>query len=393
MSDHALLSPSSASRWLKCTPSARFETEFPNSESQAAAEGTLAHKLSELTMQHKLDLITKSKYQVELKSIQKHPLFDSSMLRYCADFATHILEKYYPVANKGGKIFLEKRVDLTAWVPEAFGTVDIQIIGDDMLEIIDLKYGKGVLVSAQDNAQMKIYALGVLKEWDAIYSIKRVRMTIYQPRLDNIVTTEMTVEDLYQWAESTLKPTALLAFEGGGEYVAGSHCRFCRAQGICRAAATENLKMAKHDFAKPNRLDPEDVSDILDRADPFLKWIKAVTDHAQAEALKGVKWPGYKLVEGRSNRIYKDEILVESKLRGLGFKEDAYIKKKLLGIGDMEASLSSAVFEKHILPLLIKPQGAPTLVPITDGRAELNSAASAAKDFKGHTDDEVDEWG
>ena len=250
------------------------------------------------------------------------------------------------------------------------------------MNIIDLKYGKGVNVSCENNKQMMLYALGGLRDFDFMYSIDTVCMTIYQPRMDNISTFEMSVNDLQAWAENTLKPLAKLAFEGLGDFKVGDHCRFCRAKAVCKANANENLELAKYDFAESILLNDTEVADILSRASAFKAWITSVEDMALTEAVeKGKNWPGYKLVEGRSNRVYSDEDKVATALVREGFNEDQIYTKKILGITAMEKTITKKVFESVLGELIIKPAGKPTLVIESDKRSAWNSAESAKNDF------------
>lgn len=227
-----------------------------------------------------------------------------------------------------------------------------------------------------------LYALGALKEFIFAYDIDAVRMTIFQPRIDNFSTFEVSVDDLLTWAEVDLKPKAKLAFAGEGEFSPGSHCQFCKAKAVCKANADYNLELAKYDFAVPELLTDEEVSDILERSSNFTSWLKSVSEYALSEAvLNGKKWPGFKLVEGRSNRTYSDEIAVATRLTEKGFAEDLIYKRELLGITAMEKVIGKKEFALHLNDLIIKPQGKPTLAPAGDKREELNSVDAAQKEF------------
>lgn len=385
MSAHAVLSPSGAHRWLSCTRSARLEQQFPDKAGKVAEEGTLAHSLGELILKYKLKRISKQIYQRDLKKIEANELFDHGMMEHAESYSVFVLERFYEAQShtKDAVIYLEHKLDLREYVEEGFGTGDCVIIADGTMEIIDLKYGKGVLVSAENNKQMMLYALGALKDFDFVYDIDTVRMTIFQPRIDNFSSYEIKVVDLLTWAEVDLKPKAKLAFAGEGEFVPGTHCQFCKAKALCKANADYNLELARHDFAVPELLSDEDISDILERADLFTKWLKGVLDHALSEAvLNGKKWPGFKLVEGRSNRAYSDQSLVATKLLEAGFvKEIIYKDPELHGITEMTKRLGKKTFETLLTDLIIKPQGKPTLAPLSDKREELNSVDAAQKDF------------
>jgi hypothetical protein len=384
MGNHAVLSPSSASRWIACTPSARLELNFPDNSGLAASEGTLAHSLGELLIKHKLKKIQNREFTKQLKAIQGDKQYENAMYDYADDYAVFVLEQFAEAQahTKDAVIYLEQKLNLTDYVPEGFGTGDAGIIADKWLTLIDLKYGKGVPVSAEENKQMMLYALGALREYDFVYDIPMVRLIIYQPRLYNISTYEISVKELREWAETELKPRAALAFKGQGDFNPGSHCRFCKAKAVCKANADYNLEIAKHEFAEAVLLTDEDISDILNRADDFTKWISSVKEHALVEAVNnGKKWPDYKLVEGRSNRTYVDETKVADTLIKNGFPEKEIYTKKLLGITAMEKAITKPTFNSLLNTLVIKPAGKPTLVPQSDKRAEYNSVDAALLDF------------
>lgn len=383
MADHALLSPSSASKWLNCGPSARFELDYPDKESEFAKEGTLAHSLGELMINYKSSRITKQKFEVEIKKIKRNPLYDAAMHGHAEDYAAFVMEVYYALVAKFGSanMFIEKRLDLTDYIPESFGTSDVVLIASKTLALIDLKYGKGVEVSAIDNSQLKIYALGALNDYDMIYDIANVSVTIYQPRLDNISTWEISAEELRAWGVGVLRPSAEMAFAGDGEFTPGKHCQFCRGKAMCKANAAFNLEIAKHDFKAATKLTPDEVADILDRALPFKNWIKAVEEHALVQAKSGTKWPHYKLVEGKSSRVYLDEPKIIDVLIEAGYTRADITVTKLLSITNLETVVSKTDVNDHLEALIIKPKGAPTLVPESDKRPAISSAQSAADDF------------
>lgn len=384
MSAHAVLSPSGAERWLNCTPSVRLEEQFPDNAGQAAAEGTLAHSLGELLLRKELKLIKKYQFEKQLAEIKQNELYDNSMLDHCEDYRDFVMERYYDAQSrtKDAMIFLEQKIDLTEYMPEGFGTTDANIIADHILDVVDLKYGKGVPVSAENNKQMMVYALGALLAFDYMFDIKVIRMTIYQPRIDNISTWEISVKDLRTWAETELKPRAKLAFAGEGEFKPGSHCRFCKARGACKVNAEFNLQLAKHEFKEPTLLTDEEISDILDRSKTFENWLNGVEAYALDQAVNhGKKWPGYKVVEGRSNRKYSNEESVAKLLTGKGYKEETIYEKSILGIGKMEKALGKDVFNSLLSPLIIKPAGKPALAPLSDKRAEYHSNEAAKIEF------------
>lgn len=381
---HALLSPSGASRWLVCTPSARLEEQFPDNAGEAAQEGTLAHELSEELTRFKMNWITKKDYQKSLKRIQKDILYKPEMLGHAEDYAVHVIEKFVEAQThtKDAVMFLEQKLDVTQYVPEGYGTVDNVIIADSVMEITDLKYGKGVPVSSENNRQMMLYALGALSEYSIGYDIDRIRMTIFQPRIDNTSTWEISVTDLVKWAQDELAPKAKQAFEGQGDFIPGNHCLFCRARAVCKANADHQLEVARYEFKDENLLNDDEIADILSRASSFQKWLKAVAHYALSQAVnKDKHWPGFKLVEGKSNRKYSDTDKVAETLKAAGFKEEVIFKKELYGITAMTGLITKKTFEALLTPLLVKPPGKPALVSLDDKRPALDSHEAAKLDF------------
>src|SRR5690606_12357001 len=374
---HALLSPSSASRWLACTPSARLETKFKDKTSSYAEEGTTAHALAEAIIKYEHGLIKKREYNKLRKEVEATEWYNEEMEEFCQAYADHITE----ITPEGATLIVEERVDMTNDVKGGFGTADAIILHDGTLYFRDLKYGKGVPVYSDNNPQLKLYALGALNDFGYIFDVKWVNVGIFQPRLDNISVYEYSVEELTEWAETELKPKVDLAYAGKGEYVAGSHCMFCKAKATCRAFSEYNLSIAQEQFDDPALLTDEEVVEILEKKPIFEKWIKAVAEYALEEAIAGKKWPGMKVVEGRSNRVYKDENKVEATLKKAGFT-NIYTPAKLLGITALAKELGKTKFAELVEPLLDKPEGKPTLVPESDKRPEFNSAETDFKDIE-----------
>lgn len=367
---HALLSASSAHRWTNCAPSARLEQNFDDKETEAAAEGTAAHALCE----HKLRRM--------LKMRSKKPLsqYDSDeMDGYTDDYVQFVREAIAETKQycKDPMVLIEQRLDFSCYVPEGFGTGDCLIVADKLLHIIDFKYGQGIVVESENNPQMMLYALGALRLFDHIYDIDTVSMTIFQPRRENISTWTITVDELMEWAENTLKPKAELAFSGEGEYAVGTWCTFCKAAVKCRARAEAKLELAKYEFKLPPLLSDEEIEDILLKLDDLQKWAKDIFAYAQDAAINhGKQWCGYKLVAARSNRKYTDENAVAQAAIKAGYK-DIY-KKSLITITEMEKLMGKKTFAEVLGGLVVKPQGKPTLVPASDKRAALN--VTGAKD-------------
>lgn len=378
MRKHALLSASGAKRWLSCPPSARLEENYADSTSSYAEEGTRAHTLAEARIRHDMLGVIDTK---ALKRIWKKVAPDTEMEEMTELYQDIITEKFAAAKakTKDAMLLVEEKLDFSHIVPDGFGTGDIIIIADGTLEVIDLKYGKGVPVYAEENPQTRLYGVGALNKFGFLYDIQEVAMTIVQPRLDNVSTETLSVEELTSWSEDYVKPRALLADQGEGEFCAGEHCRFCKAKAICRARAEEALSIAQHEFAKPPVLEDEEIPDILMVLDKAEAWIKDIRDYAHTKALSGAKWRGFKLVEGRSNRCYIDEEIVADKLKTEGYNENQIYNKKLKGITDMEKLVGKKNFPEVLGEFVIKPKGKLTLVPDTDKREEVNSAVS---DFK-----------
>lgn len=382
--DHAVLSASGASRWMACTPSAMMEKDIPDQSSEFAQEGTAAHELSEIFLAYEIGDIAKATRTRRLNKFKKeNEYYSQEMEDYVQQYVDVVVEKVNEAKarSQDAVILLEQRLDFSEWVPSGFGTGDVVIISDGLLEVIDLKYGKGVAVSAVGNPQLKLYGLGAFNQFDMLYDIDSVSMTIVQPRLDSISTETMEASKLVFWAENEVKPKADLAWDGEGEFVPGDHCRFCKIRATCRARADENLKLAQHDFAKPAELNLNEIGQILFKADELKKWAEDVKKYAQDQAVNHeVQVPGWKVVEGRSNRKYTDDEAVLEKLKP-GYELDRVAPRKLLGITAMEKEIGKKIFASALEGLVIKPEGKPTLVPESDKRTALNSNASAQEDF------------
>lgn len=372
MSNHAILSASGAHRWMNCTPSARLEREFADNSGEAAAEGSAAHALAE----HKL------RKALRLRSKRPVSQYDSDeMEAYTDDYVDFVLETIEGLKQtcSDPAILIEQRLNFSRFVPDGFGTGDCVVIGDRSLHIIDLKYGQGVLVHAEDNPQMKLYALGALDLFDGIYDISEVSMTIYQPRRENVSTYTVFKESLYQWAEEILVPTAKQAFDGSGEYRCGEWCQFCRAAVKCRARAEEKLNLARFEFSLPPILTDDDIESILAKLDDLTAWANDIKSYALEAALNhGKHWCGFKLVEGRSNRKYRDEEAVAEAARAAGYRD--IFRQSLITLTEMEKLMGKPRFSEILGQFIEKPQGKPSLVPITDKRPDINT--SAKQDFK-----------
>ena len=372
MGNHAILSASSSHRWLHCLPSARLELEFENTNGEAAKEGTAAHALSE----HKL--------KKALRIRRKRPTseYDSDEMEECTDAYVDFIMEQVELARKSCTdpiVLIEQRLDFSCYVPDGFGTGDCVIISDDRLHIVDFKYGMGVLVDAEDNPQMKLYALGAIEIYDSLYDIKEISTTIFQPRRENVSTWTVPVEELKAWAEEELKPKAAKAYQGEGEYMPGSWCTFCRASSRCRARADENLKLAQMEFKMPPLLTDSEIEEVLTILPDLTKWANEITAYATDAAVNhGKEWHGFKVVEGRSVRKYKDENAVAEKAVISGYK-DIY-RKSLIPMTEMQKLMGKTKFEEILGNLIYKPPGKPTLVPKSDKRPAMN-VADAKNEF------------
>jgi len=379
MGEHAILSASGAHRWLHCPPSALLEHELPESTSEAADEGTAAHDMAavkltrELIRRGETPLLADGERYRTKRTASKYD--GPEMERHTDDyvqFITEILDEIKKT-RRDFIVLVEHRLDYSRYVPEGFGTADCVIVADGTLHVVDFKYGRGVMVEAEGNPQMRLYALGALDEFDFLYDVEQVSMTIYQPRREHYDTECLTVKELEDWAKHTLKPAAELAIKGKGEFTSGGWCKFCKIGPTCRARAEANLELAKHDFAKPAELDRDEIADVLRQVDELADWAGSVKRYALQLALEGETWPGFKVVEGRSIRRITDEAQFIAEAVGHGLQKDVYLgEPKLRGITDIEKALGKGVFNAYFGKLITKPQGAPALVPETDKRPALN---------------------
>ena len=363
---HAVLSASSSERWLNCPPSARLCEAYEDKGSDYAAEGTDAHALCEFRLKQALGIPADD-------PIENLSWYNEEMEDCAAGYAAYVSELLETAKQTCADpvVMIEQRVDFSRWVKEGFGTADCIIIADGVLNICDYKNGQGCLVLAERNPQMMLYALGALEIFDGIYDIDTVRMTIYQPRKSNISVYEMDKADLYEWANSELTQKAQLAYEGQGSFSCGEWCRFCKAKAECRERAEANLALARYEFQTPALLADEEIADILGKVDALTAWASDVKEYALQQAISGTAFPGWKLVEGRSNRKYTSEAAVAAAVEGAGFNP---YEKKLLGITAMQKLLGKSRFEELLAPYIEKPQGRPTLVRSSDKRPEWNTA-------------------
>lgn len=363
MSNHALLSPSSSHRWLQCTPSAMLEAEFENKTSSAAEEGTAAHELCEY----------KLKQALCIKSTQPVSSYHcEEMEQHTDDYVEFVLEQL-EIAKQQCKdpiVLIEQRVNFSQYVPDGYGTADCIVVSDEKLHIIDFKYGLGVLVDAEENSQMKCYALGALSLFENLYNFSEISMTIFQPRRENISTWTIPVDELLHWAENELKPKAEMAAKGEGEYLPGDWCNFCKAKVKCRARAEEQLKVAQKEFKLPPLLNDKEIEEVLSIIPNLIKWANDVMAYASNSAInQGKVWNGFKVVSGRATRKYKDEEKVAEVAKENGY-EDIY-RQSIITLTEMQKLMGKKQFEELLGDLIIKPSGKPTLVPNSDKRKAI----------------------
>lgn len=369
---HALLSPSSSHRWLNCTPSARLEEPYESTGSAAEEEGTVAHELAEYAMEkylagEYLPLLDELPVPDEIRS---NKYYSSEMEHYITDYVCYVCDIYE--LEEGAKMGIERKFDLTAYVPYCFGSCDCDIVGETVLDIIDLKYGKGVRVDADGNSQLMMYAVGALISLDPRRraKIEKVRMHIAQVRLGNYSVFEMSARDLAHWAIHVLRPAAEKAWAGQGETKVGKHCRFCKFKAQCRAQK-DALVNEFETYGDTKALTLDEIGDILGKADMFTDWLASVRAFAMQAATRGEKIKGWKLVEGRSVRVINDTETAIERLKALGFSTEDVTNRKLKGIGDLERLIGKKPLAAALDGLIVKPKGLPTLAPESDRREEL----------------------
>ena len=379
---HALLSASGAHRWMNCTPSAVLESQFPDTASEAAKEGTLAHEMAEAKLQHLFNTqdYRKAKLTRTLNKIKKDELYQSEMDGYTDDYVAYV-RKSAMEFEKSPYIAIEKRLDLTAYIPDGFGTADCVMIGERTLHIIDLKYGKGVPVSAENNEQLMIYALGALEAYKMLFAIDKVKVSIVQPRIDNTNSSEFTVKELMEFGDK-VKHYADIAIKGDGEQSPGDWCRFCRARQQCRARADKNIELAFEIGKKPPLITNEEVGEYLRKGEDVAKWLSELQDYALAECLAGRDVDGYKAVEGRGSRTWTDMDAAFEAIIEEGTNEAMLYERKPLSLAQVEKLMGKAHFEDVAGEYVIKNPGKPTLVPSTDKRQAITNKITANEAFK-----------
>ncbi len=392
---HALLSASGAKKWMNCTASARLEEKLPDEESEFAAEGTLAHNICEL----KLAKIFTDKnmsdktYKSRLNKFMKEPLYQKEMDGYTDQYVDYVTGIAYGFPE-APTVAIERRLDYSDWAPEGFGTGDCILIYGTELHIVDFKYGKGKEVSAVENPQMKCYGLGAIKEFGMIYPIGTVTLHIVQPRINNVSSWSISRQELLDWGENTLKPTAQKAFAGEGECVPGPWCddNFCKLRFNCRARADKYLALM--DTAVNTQaggtvmnlspqLSNEEVGSILKEAQFLASWVKKLEAYAEKEILAGKEIPGWKLVEGRSNRTITDQLQAFTALQSAGYDEALLYERVPLTLTKLEALITKEHKDTILAKYITKPQGKPTLAPADDKRPAMQMQITAQEAFGG----------
>ena len=380
---HAKLSSSASKRWLGCPGSVKLSEHYPNGSSIYADEGTIAHGVAEGMISKDAKLV--QKYEVEAaKFYGEHPELNGTFLEMkmiLQPYVDYVFEEYAAQVHEDGaaQLMTEERVDLTEYIPGGFGTSDVVILRQGRLHIIDLKYGKGVAVSAEDNPQLKLYALGTLARFDMLYDIEDVVMTIYQPRLDNVSTDTIKAKDLYAWGEEVIKPGAQLALSEDAPVHAGDWCQFCPARYDCKERARDAMELQK--YLGQMVLSPEEIAEILGKIDRLTEFAEDIKDSALTKALDGEEIPGWKVVEGRSIRKYvgsEEEIVRQCE--GAGYDQALLYERKLLTITNMEKLMGKKQFAEVLGAYVEKPEGKPTLAPESDKRPAITNN-SAAEDF------------
>jgi hypothetical protein len=370
---HAYLSASASHRWLLCPPSAKLCAEEPDYGSEYAMQGTCAHELAQYLLEQALGRPCED-------PTENLSYYDGEMQEAAEGYRDFVLEQLEEIKKtcKDPLICVEQTLDFSKWVEHGFGTGDCVIVADGLLQIIDLKYGLGVLVHAKENSQLMCYALGALDTFGDLYEIKRVKLSIYQPRRDNVDSWELGTEELLRWAEDVLRPAAKLAYEGNGDFFAGDHCVFCKVKASCRKRAEYAAEITKEKLKEPVKLSPEEIAAILPRVDTLLSWAEDVKNYALRQALKGVSFPGWKLAEGRSVRKFRDENTVAKIVTAAGYEP---YEKKLLGITAMTKQLGKKRFEELLGGFVVKPQGKPVLVPESDSRPATSAVLNHFKEY------------
>ncbi len=364
MPKHAYLAASASHRWLKCPPSAKLCAQEEDKGSPYSQQGSDAHELCQFLLESALGRPCRD-------PTGDLTWYDGEMQEAAEGYRDFVLTRIREAKKhcRDPMVCVEQVLDFSKWVEHGFGTGDCVIVADGLLEIIDFKYGAGVLVEAEDNSQLKLYALGALDTFGDLYEMSRIRLSIYQPRRANVDTWDLAKEDLLKWADEELAPIAKLAYAGEGEYAAGPHCVFCKAKATCRKRAEYALEIASQSFKEAPTLSPEEIAEILPGIDALVSWAEDMKNYALKQALSGTVYPGFKLVEGKSNRRFTNDEQAAKIALEAGFEP---WERKLVGVTALQKQMGRKRFDELLGPLVTKPRGKPVLVPETDKRPVWN---------------------
>lgn len=384
---HAVLSASSAKQWLACPPSIRASEGKGDRTSVAALEGTFAHELSELHFERLFNNMHGRTFNSKLKKMKENEFYNAELEEYVQEYVDFVTERVNLARARDEEslvLMFETALDLSAYVPESFGTGDVIIYSGGVLEIIDLKYGKGVHVKAENNPQLRLYALGAIQLLEMMVDVETVSMWIHQPRKQSVTNEELLADQLKGWGNNYVKPRALKAFKGEGEYKAGDHCVFCKIKNQCKARADYMLQSVE-DMKDPNLLSNEEIADLLFKVDEIAKWAKDIKDYALIQANEGEVFEGWKLVAGRSRRMITDTDKALEALSVVYDESELLEPQKLKGLGALEKTVGKKTLQELIGHLIVKPDGAPTLVEESDKRPALNDPLSEFDEIKEDT--------
>ena len=379
---HALLSASGSSRWMNCTPSARMEEDIPSVESPYALEGTLAHELSEIELKKYFGLITLDEYKTRLAVIEENEYYSDDMPEFVDVYVTYCIEQvnYYKSFCKDVEISIEEKIDLTAYIPDGYGSNDFIIVADKYLEVIDLKYGRGVSVSAVENSQLMLYGLGSVFKHRLSYQMEDVKLTVVQPRTSSISSYVINVDKLEEWADTEVVTKAKIAHNGEGELNPGEWCKFCKFKPKCRAIYDQNQLMMQKDFSNPNELTEDEIREVFEKADQITSWVNSVNAYVLSKLLNKEEFTGYKLVKGRSTRKLVDTENLKNNLVDMGFSDIDYMSEpKLLGITAIEKLVGKKDFAENFYRFVEKTEPKPTIALSSDKRDSFFD--SAENDF------------
>ena len=377
---HALLGPSSASRWMACPPSVRLCEQFEDVESEYAKEGSLAHEIAELKVKKLIDPgLTSRKFTSAMKKLKEKELYQEEMQGYTDEYVEFIQEQMYSYETTP-HISVEQKVDFSQYVPGGFGTADCILISNDTLHVIDFKYGKGVPVDAENNAQLLLYALGAYLAYEMIFPVEHIKMSIIQPRLNNICTWECSLDYLLAFAKKA-QEKAVMTLNSEGDFNCGEHCKFCKAKATCKARANANLELAKYEFKSVDLLTLEEIGEILQKAHDLDTWVKEIEKYALAESLKGNNVPGWKAVNGKGSRSFKNTDDAIKVLKENGIAEELLYERKYLTLAQMEKVIGKKDFNNLVGDLIVMNAGKPTLVEVSDKREAITNRIKAEDEF------------